>query len=201
VTTLLVFPAVGNAQAAPPVLGHAQVASHTEPICSSYISTAGVTALTGLTSQVYYAKRYPASFGYQFPNSLGGSACSWIATVAPYTCECFLDNDAFVFVDYGQSAQDRKKTITDIKEGGYFAEIGPVQSASLGDKLGPGTLGFVDTLNLWSVYSAAAPFPEYLYVVAVLTRHHDVLEVAFLTASKAKTEAWVSSKLSSDASL
>jgi hypothetical protein len=63
-------------------------------------------------------------------------------------------------------------------------------------KLGYGSQAFLGTVDLFAYYSIAPGtptngFPQYLYDLTVYSRHHNVLEVAFMTASLPKTEGLV----------
>jgi len=104
-----------------------------------------------------------------------------------------LNNDAFLNVGYGVSKADWDKIVAGYKAGGEFDGIGASQYSPLHQVLGVGTQGFLDRVDMWATYGATPPttFPEYLYAVDVLTRHHNEFQVAFMNVSLAKTETWV----------
>jgi hypothetical protein len=63
-------------------------------------------------------------------------------------------------------------------------------------KLGYGSQAFLGTVDLFGYYgitpgTATNGFPQYLYDLTVYSRHHNLLEVAFMTASLPKTEGLV----------
>jgi hypothetical protein len=193
---VLAVPVAGNAQSVGE--NRANVAIRR---CTSYLSTSGVETITGIASKRYADSVYQPVHSDPFPNRLGGAQCSWLATSSPWDGGNWLDNDAFLNVGYGVSQKSWNEQVSAYRAGGEFEDIGTSHYSPLGQVLGVGTQGFLDAVDMWSTYGEAAPFPEYLYAVTVLTRHHNAFQVAFMNVDPSESEMWVINLLKKDPSL
>ena len=122
------------------------------------------------------------------------TACLWLDANPPgppWGADYGLQNTAWVAVGYGESNKNWGKYRALTKASGLFQHSIPASYRSI--KLGYGSQAFLATVDLWGYYgiapgTAVGGFPQYLYDITVFSRHHNVLEVAFMTASLAQTK-------------
>lgn len=154
--------------------------------------------------------------------SLAGSECLYNDPTpeTSYTQAVFDEPDAvdgYVAVGYGESAKDWKAFEAAIKRegGGSPPEVSnDVPTSGLDGNapvspldLGGGSKAFLETGNLIKAGDAeeevtfperGAKFPTAFYIVTVMTRHHDVLQVGIYNATLSATESLVKNVLKSD---
>jgi hypothetical protein len=174
-------------------------------LCSALFPTAKIEQITALDTTAVkpiptngpphgdsYWRASPAG-AVPVQGELPGSLCLWLdknPPGPPWGADYGLQNTAWVAVGYGESNKNWGKYRALTKASGLFQFSLPARYRSI--KVGYRSQAFLATVDLWGYYSiapgtAVAGFPHYLYDITVFSRHHNVLEVAFMTASLANT--------------
>ena len=189
------------------IRGRAAARPGPQRLCTSFLSTSAVGAITGLATKPYGVTKYLKRFGVAVSGSssrerIPGSICGWIDNTAP---AAGLENTASLLVGYGESQAGWTKVVSYFKAGapesGYPIGIADTPTYSPLD-LGYGSKSFLTTVDLGKYYGfAAGQFPgisPYLYAVTVLTKHHNILQVWFINALASNTEAWAGNTVKRD---
>jgi hypothetical protein len=166
--------------------------------CLRLFPTSEIASITGIGAKVYYHTFYKSTegdpaFDYSSTGRIAGWACSWLAVNPPWGDPNLLQNTAFVSAGYGETEKSWKKFEAYYRGGAVFESLGGTTWGGT-VKLGHSSQAFLVTENLWGyeglTSSDGVPdFPEYLYVVTAMSRHHNVLQIAFDNASLVQTEA------------
>jgi len=166
--------------------------------CSKLLPVSDIEAITGEGAALVEAPAKQIDFGRS------GTLCSWGWTNAPNEPNIYTQA-AWVEVGYGESSQSWQQLLRTAKKGGGGGTI----ASSIGCaitysplSLGAGVHAYVDTMSLSSGgYVAYGGLPQdALYMVTVLTKHHDVLRVALTNATLAATTTAVKKALGADPS-
>lgn len=191
-----------SATAAP---AHHLAARAEYPLCSTFFSATEITKITGLSTElaegqpmltgpgklstVYWSVNQS---GPVYTGNIPGSTCVWSDTHGPSSYRML--ETATVNVGYGESLANWSVLAKQYKASQRFDYLGVARYGPL--ELGHGSQAFLDTIDLWSYYNVKGPaavggFPQYMYGITVLTKRHDILQVAFINASLAKTTSVV----------
>jgi hypothetical protein len=203
------------AAAIPATSGAASAARSKSPkhrLCSAFFSTTDISQITGVgtkltikaastngpTHGISYWRVTPS--GVPEKGNLPGSLCQWEDMNPPWGSDYGLQTTARVAVGYGESSKNWQKYRAKYKAAGGLDETFPARYSKL--SLGHGSSAFLERVDLWAYYQIIpatdeAGFPHYLYAVFVFTKHHNVLEAWFVTATLAKTEARIKAILTS----
>ena len=155
--------------------------------CSKLVPVSDIEAITGEGAALVQAPAKQIDFGRS------GTLCSWGWTNAPNEPNIYTQA-AWVEVGYGESHRSWQQLVSTAKKGGGGGTIGSSIGCSLtysALSLGAGVHAYVDTMSLASGgYVASGGLPQdALYMVTVLTKHHDVLRLALTNATLAATTA------------
>jgi hypothetical protein len=206
------------AGAVPATSGAAIAARAKKPkhrLCSAVFPTGEIGQITGLettAAKPIATNGGPHGDSYWRATATGvvpvqgnvpGSLCLWLdknPPGPPWGADYGLQNTAWVAVGYGESNKNWRKYRALTEASGLFQFSLPASYSSI--KVGYRSKAFLATVDLWGYYSiapgtAVGGFPHYLYEVTVFSRHHNLLQVAFMTATRAKTVAEVDTLLKS----
>jgi hypothetical protein len=216
---------VAVALAGASVAATAAQASSRQRLCSGVVSLGAIRSASRLAGMKQYGKVFRWSkrtdgFWTQTlrggPGSLPGSLCEYDDPTpnTSYTQQEFGMADvldAFVAVGYGESQRNWRRLSKSLAANGgqgEGSEIDIPNGAMHGNSpetrltLGHGSKSFLNTGNLVAAQDAdptADPqFPSHFYVVTVLTRHHNVLQIGMYGATLAATKATVIQVLKSN---
>jgi hypothetical protein len=174
-------------------------------LCSAIFPTSEIKQITGLdttAAKPISTNGPPHGDSYWRASPTGavpeegnvpGSLCLWLdqdPPGPPWGADYGLQNTAWVAVGYGESNKNWRKYRALTEASGEFQFSLPASYSSI--KVGYGGKAFLATVDLWGYYSiapgtATGGFPHYLYEVTVFSRHRNLLQVAFMTATLAKT--------------
>jgi hypothetical protein len=159
--------------------------------------------VSGITSVDYghtaYPKRYGVPDADKDVGKLAGSVCEWVGNPP---LEESLNNTGYLLVGYDATAADWNRLVNYYRAGAQsdypIGVSAPVAYSAL--NLGGGTKAFLATVNLMPTYGASSPdYPSgYLYMVCVLSAHHNVMQAWFANVDAGTTESWVASILRKD---
>lgn len=169
------------------------------PNCSSFFPVATISSLLGGPSYLERNPAFTANSDY-WRAAIPGSACLYFETTSPSDYPSDSDNSAWVYVGYGESLTNWRKLSAYFKSEAIVFDTYPAPWSAL--KVSGAAQAFLNTFDISSYYQvtpAESPdFPIYVYVVTVLTKRHNVLQVGIMTTSLATTVAQVNSLLARD---
>jgi hypothetical protein len=167
--------------------------------CLTLFPTSRIKAITGIGAKVYYHTFYKSTegdppFDYAPTGRIAGWACSWVAVKPPWGDPNLVQNIAWVSAGYGETKANWKKFEAYYRAGPPFESLGGTTWGGT-VKLGHGSQAFLVTEDLWAYDGLTSGdgnpgFPEYVYVISVLSRRHNALQIAFDNASLAQTKAY-----------
>lgn len=198
----------------------ASAASSKHRDCTSIVSLGAIRTASQLAAMQYIGREEnpigsPRRFrgditwfevGSDFQGDIPGSVCSYndLDPTAPFHQ---FETGSVVAVGYGESKQNWLKYRSESKESepnsqdipeSLAAEHAPESPLNLGY----GSQAFLNTVNLVAGQDADPmtypQLPTSYYLVTVLTKHHDILEVGFYNATEAATVSLVVNVLRSD---
>jgi hypothetical protein len=151
-----------------------------------------IAKLTGLQTTALKPTVFTKSFsdwrsspaGAPVEGAIPGSSCLWDDPNPPWGT-AGISNVAWVQVGYGESAKDWAQYAALQKSDGVTLSSLAASQRQL--SFGGGAEAFLETASFAS-YAVPPPFPHDLYVVALRTKHGDVIQAAFMTLSLAATE-------------
>jgi hypothetical protein len=198
--------------------------SRSQRLCSSVVSLGAIRNASGLAgmTRLGKAKRWTTSHDHFWPvgrkgrGNLPGSECVFgdLTPGTSYTQQAFGTpdvDDAYVTVGYGESpANWRALSKLLAAHGGREPDSNYIPSSFIQGhapetrlKLGYGSKSFLNTGNLVAAKDADPiddpQFPSSFYIVTVLSRSHNVLQIAMYGATLAATEVVVKQALKSNA--
>lgn len=183
---------------------HAAAAAH--PLCTAFVSASAVASITGVKTvpdRTGNGQAAQTALGGQWldwranptarVHNLPGSLCQYLTTSAPWAGD--YENDGWVSVVWGASAKYWKGLRAYAKSADEAVNVWHARYMSMGPN------EYIDAVNLpangYGPYPGIPQFPTTLYYVTRWTPHHNIIEVAFLPATLAATQAEVQSVLSS----
>ena len=184
-----------------------------QPSCSSFFSVATISDLLGGPSRQYGKVTFSATSDFRgdywdINAGIRGSQCAYDNLKAQRGYPRADDgNFGEVIVGYGVSLENWRKLIELFKLGDSDI-FGTFPSSWSPLHVGRAAQAFLNTID-WATYTKFTPaeahheypaWPIYQYVVTVLTKRHNVLQVGFGSASLAETVTVVDSLLDRDQS-
>ena len=175
----------------------AAIAAAAHRSCKAFFSASHIEAITGEGTAL-------VSSGNEIDFGRSGTLCSWGWTNSPNEPDIYTGS-AWVEVGYGESSHAWRTLLAEAKKGGGGGSIAASIGCSLTYSplsLGDGVHAYADTMSLSSGgYVAYGGLPtDTLYMVTALTKHGDVLRVAFTNATLGATSTAVQKALAADRS-